>query len=417
MVSTPSFIKNVLFTIPSGLVGKELVDYDRQYLANQLAKTAGDLQMLTYVHSKMVQEKNSLEERLLEATGDLESQQKHVEDLKEELRSITQTAVESRKLTVENLEPINRYMQDLIKENMDKSNAIITLQHRLLVSNEELDQTRRLMEELRKKNEALMQQFRDLTINYDWERRQSKRLTERVQRQTDEIRKSEDVRREIYELKFKLTEVREERDAANEQLQEFRRVTEALNMKFDLMVQEKEEAMEIHEEVSEKIFHLQEQVHTLEMNLKEANLELKDARRKNIRMSEEIGTYREQRASLLQEREASIQERNAALKERDEALRMNQELQRSRDEAVNKQISINQELESNYKTLLNELDETRRELDNMEANLKGAELKLQLKPSSYSTSSHSDSEVKVEFLTALFFYKNNASDQYSWLNQ
>ena len=360
----------------SGPAEKEMVDFDRQYLATQLEKTTTDLQALSHFHNKVVSEKNVLERKVLEATGDLENQQMQVQDLREQLRNVRAQSLPGNGQSAESAHRVQRYIQELMAENADKSNRIITLQQSLLDAVEKSEKDRVLYLELQQRHEEGLQQLRDLTINYDFERRNSRKMSEKMRRQVDQIRQGEDLRREIFELKLKLSEMQEQRDEARDELREFRNVTEALNAKFDSVHREKEQALEFKEEVSGTVLEMNEEIQGLQIKLQEAYLDLNDLKRKNMRLTQESKTLREQRNCVLQEREVALNERNVAMKERDEAVRMNQDLQKSRDESFEAQLKINKELHEDYTNLHEEMDVVRHDLRIMTEQYEMLQLKL-----------------------------------------
>ena len=234
----------------TGPAEKELIDFDRQFLATQLEKTTSDLQLLTYMHSRTIKEKSLLEQKIIETAGSLEDEQRQTEELKEEVKTISAKTTHLKRQSAESRLPAHQYVQELVAENADKGNRIISLQHSLLCSIQKAEQDKALIDELQKRLESLLQQIRDLTINYHWERRNSMKMNEKMRRQNDQIRQGDDLRREIFELKLKLVDMKEQRDDAKEELREFRNVTEALNAKFDTVRQEKDTALGIKEEFS-----------------------------------------------------------------------------------------------------------------------------------------------------------------------
>ena len=63
------------------------------------------------------------------------------------------------------------------------------------------------IEELQIHNKDLMQQVKDLTINYDFQRTRSIRLQEKYEQSHSELNKSAAVTRELHTAKFKLNKV------------------------------------------------------------------------------------------------------------------------------------------------------------------------------------------------------------------
>jgi len=365
-----------LSLLNGGLAEKEWIDFDRQYLSKQLENTTSDFQMLTSVHNRMVHEKNALEKKFMEATTDIESKQQQLKDLKEQLEITKAMSLPGRARSSESSQALQRYIQELMAENADKSNRIISLQESLLQAVGSAEKERMAYLELQQRHEDKLQQMRELTINYDWERRNSRKMSEKMRKQTDQIKQGEDLRREIFELKLKLSEMQDERDEAREELREFRNVTEALNAKFDSVCEQKEQAIEFQEVFSTTVYELREKEEVLQAKLQEAYLELNDKKRKNMRLVQECKTLKQQRDAMMRERELTITERNNAVKERDEALRLKKELQQSRDDAIEAQLKINQMLHDDYRQLHEEMDVVREDLRMITAENEKQRLKL-----------------------------------------
>eukprot|EP00794_Sanderia_malayensis_P009407 gene9407-10395_t len=334
----------------------ELLDFDREYLAGQLEKTATDLHELTYRHNKMLHEKASLEKKIIETEDSLENEQMKTKDLEEEIMHLSTETLEGSQKSAMDMIPARQYVQELIAENADKSNSIISLQQELLNASAKAQYDKTTIDELQRRYAGLCQQIRDLTINYDLARRNSKKMGEKISRQNDQIRQGDELRREIFELKLKLSEMQEQRDDAKEELREFRNVTEALNEKVDTVRKEKDLAVVIKENFSGTVIDLEEQTRCLQMKLRNLNFAYKDLERKHARQSQEIRTLREEKDILLNEREKAIQERTQVAFERDEALRMNQELQNARDDVIAAQIKINKAAQDNYSALEKDLE-------------------------------------------------------------
>ena len=292
----------------------------------------------------------------MEAQLELESQQQQIDDMREQLEMKNAMPLPSNTKAIGTSQAVQRYIQELMAENADKSNRIISLQESLLHAVGSAEKERISNIELQQRHENIRTQMRDLTINYDWERRNSRKMTEKMRKQTDQIKQGEDLRREIFELNLRLTEMQDERDEAREELREFRNVTEALNAKFDSVCEEKEQAIEFREIFSSTVFELRENEGILQTKLQEAYLELNDLKRKNMRLTQECKTVKQQRDAVLHEREMMIVERNSAVRERDEALRLKKEMQQSRDEAIEAQLRINQALHDDCCKLHEEMD-------------------------------------------------------------
>lgn len=78
-------------------------------------------------------------------------------------------------------------------------------------------------------------------------------------------------------------------------------------------------------------------------------------RRKNERLIQEVETHKDQRDFYITERENAIRERDQMIRERDDIMRINCDLQKSRDEAIQKQISTTAHYEKKNATLTKDL--------------------------------------------------------------
>ena len=385
----------------SGLAGKELIDFDRQFLANQLQRALNDLQSMAYNHKKILEEKNILERKLYETTAELELQQSYFHSMHEEImhsyckRRATETEAEALKTN----QPLQLYLQELWQENMEKGNVIIALQGKLLAVNEEFEIMKRNSEQLEQKNQALKESVKELTINYDSERRNSKKLNETVKEQTDEIQKLDSLRKTVLELKYQVGLVQEERDNCRKELEEFRKWTEVLNARFDIVAQEREELRENSEDISGRYMSVQDRVELLESKLLQSDYRYEAGQREIERLRGVIATHKEQRKQLLIERETAINERNVAIKERDTAQRLNKELQSTRDSTVNDHMALCHELEEKYDDVVAQLQSTADKLKEKDFELEEVRSSLiRLERSTSVESSSSSSSATVSFL-------------------
>ena len=112
---------------------------------------------MTYWQSKYIEEKNTLEKKLYEATEDVQLKDRDMQDLKEE---IIRLASERRATATEQDandgdQPMHAYLQELWRDNFERSNVIIALQGRLLVANEQVRSEFALFFKLMEKNVAV----------------------------------------------------------------------------------------------------------------------------------------------------------------------------------------------------------------------------------------------------------------------
>lgn len=225
---------------------KAVMDFDREYLVQELKKCSESNHKMTYVHEKLIREKIMMEKKLEDVARE-----------RDELFEDLQVALEGRNGELKEDETVDnearnciKQIQDLLQVNFEKSSIIICLQSKLLESNQIFDACKKNNEELRLRNENLMQQVRDLTINYDFQRTQSKRLTEQVKQSKCELNRAVTAKGEIHSLKFELARVKEEKEEISHELQEFKEVVAAMNVKFDILKKEKTNEEERRGEVT-----------------------------------------------------------------------------------------------------------------------------------------------------------------------
>jgi len=331
--------------IPYAIVAdKMLLDFDRQYLVQELEKSTATAQSMAYMQSKMTKEKTLLENQV----RDLQIQMKERDELVEELTleiNLKDKLISSK----ENSQELkNAYLQSqsLLIENAEKSQLIIALQAQMLASKGDNEGTSRVISELTRKNENLMQQVKDLTIGYDWQRQRSNRLSEQVDQNKTELRKVCTVNRKIHELKFELLRVKEERDDAERKVKEFRSAVTELNVSYDMLQQQQYSEAEQRGQFSQESFQLKDKIHHLQQQLNIERSKTEKCKQKNEFLLKEIETYKEQRYFFLQERENAIRDLEQALKAKDDAEKFNRQLQKSRNDAVRKHIDISAQYES-----------------------------------------------------------------------
>lgn len=217
-----------------------MMDFDREFLVQELQKQAETNRKMTYAHEKLIRDKIAMEKKLEEISRERDHL---LDDLQIALQRRSHDNDDALASTDdcydENVRNYTQQIQELIQASFEKSSIIIHLQSKLLEAKEMFDACKRNNEELRSKNENLMQQVRDLTINYDFQRTQSKRLTEQVNQNKCELNRVATTKREIHALKFELARVKEEKDAICHELEEFKEVAVAMNVKCDMLQKEK----------------------------------------------------------------------------------------------------------------------------------------------------------------------------------
>ena len=300
------------------------------------------------MHGKLQKEKQLLEKQLIEVTGDLKSSIKNQEELKFELSLKNTSEKEISQNEQREMNDLLVHCQALVQDNTDKSNIIIALQARLLAINEDRDEMNKSVDELQMKNKNLMQQVKDLTINYDFQRTRSIRLQEKYEKSNNELGKITALNRELHQAKFQLSKVNEENEGLHKKLEEYRSVVPALNAKLYLLQEQNEVESEKRSEISEEYLKIRQQARAVEFERDHGNQVNEMLKEKISRLEQSVDGFREQTEFLHKELEQTLSDRDRAIQERDEVQKYNNELLKSRDNAVRNHVDIFKKMERRY---------------------------------------------------------------------
>ena len=292
------------------------------------------------MQSKTLQKNRELERTLLETARQLQAAIKYQEELQFELQIKENQEMEEADQEYMDMQGLFQHCQQLAQENAEKSNTIITLQAHLIAVNEDTEKRNKLHDKVHEKNTTLMQQVKDLTIHYDFQRRESQRLSETVERTNSNIEINASNERELHAVKFELARVKEDRDEMSAKLDECGKTIASLNAKVSLLQEQKTTESEIRTEISEEFLRLRHQLKLLELEAEQKRSSVEFYKDKMNRLTEESNVYKEQIAFLTTELENAVTERNRIANERENVIRCNSDLIKSRDEAVKNQLEI-----------------------------------------------------------------------------
>ena len=217
--------------------------FPKQILVEHLERTYGDLHDISLNLTNVLKAKNDLEDKLLKTESYLEFEKERNSEYEERLSKVLQ---EDENSEVNNLFLLSEY-DDLQKGIADRDVYIIALQMKLLTEKEESEKQRCKLDEVEQKNETMAGQLRLVSEDYKEARGHSLRLNEHIQMQVDKIEKMEDVEKQVNQVKFENTLLRDERDKTAEMLKELKKWAEALKARFDAEVEVKIKAMEKNE--------------------------------------------------------------------------------------------------------------------------------------------------------------------------
>ena len=112
---------------------------------------------------------------------------------------------------------------------------------KLLVTEEEIKETRKTQDELKTQNELLSSKWQELSRDYDYERRESMKLTAKLKSQKGNLEKAGKFEKKCREFQQINQKMMEERDVSISELQNLKDWTEALKARYDLCVDEHKE--------------------------------------------------------------------------------------------------------------------------------------------------------------------------------
>jgi hypothetical protein len=216
---------------------RDLLDFDHRYLIQELKKATDSNRATLYQHEKFLQERKMMEQKMEDVLKELKERENLITDLKKALDDRENNSMHDQLVT--DVEAYASKADELFRANFDKSCIIITLQSQLLAAKESFEEFRKSNESLRRKNENLVGQVRDLTISYDFQRSQSKRLSKQVDANNTELKQVADTKKELLALRFELARVREENEVLMHKTGELDKRNNELETLCELLHQEK----------------------------------------------------------------------------------------------------------------------------------------------------------------------------------
>ena len=297
------------------------------------------------MHQKTQKENEFLKRQNQQFSTDLSDAVMKQEELKFELSLKNTSEFEANQSDKREKSDLLTHCQALVQDSSDKSNIIIALQARLLAVNEDRNEVNRKVEEFQMRNKDLMQQVKDLTINYDFQRTRSIRLQEKYEQSHSELSKSAAVTRELHLAKFNLTKANEENDALHKKLDEYRNVVPALNAKLCLLQEQNEVESEKRTEISEEYFKIRQQAKMVEVERDQGRQLIDFLKEKIDRVEQTVEGLRDQTRFLSDELDKASCDRNRAVQEREEIAKYNNELLLSRDTAIRNHVDMFKKLE------------------------------------------------------------------------
>lgn len=202
---------------------------DVELLSGQLKRTIDDLQDLALRNQQLLKENHNLGMKLDQASTDLDLKHRRVEVLEKQKNDSERGVLEVHSNANRLSEFVTQQLRVLQQGLFERNTYIIALQMKLLATEEEIKESRRVQDELRVSNEMMSAKWQELSRNYDHERRESMKLSAKLKSQKGNLKK------EFKQINQKMMD---ERDESLSKLEDLIDWTEALKARYDLVEQE-----------------------------------------------------------------------------------------------------------------------------------------------------------------------------------
>ena len=203
----------------------------------ELKKTTESNREKIYQQERLLHEKKISEQKLQIALKEIQDREKVIEDLKHALETSNLNQTETQNSN-------NNLTHAHEQEIYEKDRIIIDLQSKLLAAREYFENFRKTNEVLHRKNENLVLQVRDLTINYDFERSQSRRLSKQVDKNNSDRKQVDQAKCELLKLRFELTKLAEDKEDLSMKVEELTKQNIELESLCGILRKEKTSAEE-----------------------------------------------------------------------------------------------------------------------------------------------------------------------------
>lgn len=225
-----------------------------QIMADHLQRTYADLHDMSLKFTSLLNAKNDLEEKLSKSESDLQFEKER----RSEYEKIVTKVKDPDEFDETSILLLLHECDGLQKGIADRDVYIVVLQMKLLAEKEECEKLRNQLEEIEHKNGTMVTELHRVSENYRKEKGQSRRLSECIRLQGDEIHKVEELKKKVVEAQNETILVQDELDRKTEELKELTNCAEALKARFDIVEKEKYESLEKNENIMNNVSSMQE---------------------------------------------------------------------------------------------------------------------------------------------------------------
>ena len=351
-------------------------------MSNHLKRTTSDLQDMVIRYDEVLKENELLEKKLSRTSSDLLEKNRLIEELEKRYFDTEAMLMESHSSAKKVVEGAAQHCQLQNREMLERTHFIIALQMKLLTTKEEVDSLRDKLEESNKERDDLLNRFTQISKNYDNQRRESMKLTERLEIQKDNIQRAEELKVKYRQVQFANQKLKGEKEEALKELEELKCWTEALKARYDIVEEDRKQTQESHESTVADYSELRDKADELELRLTISAREIDDLKKRCKDYEQAVNTYREQRDLYEKAWKETSAEREQLRKERDDITCRLTEVIRSRDEAIDRQMEYSRQFEQKMKKKDEELRGVKERLNHTEMEMEELrKVKLQRNPS------------------------------------
>ena len=218
---------------------RDWLSFDNRYLLQELQKMSESKRATLQTHERLVHERTMMQMKLKEFKSELNDRDEVIQDLTSTIESRRGEDDSINQTLLTEFEANERKVGELFQDNFDKSCNIIKLQSQLLAIKESFEKLRRSKEAVSRKNEQLASQVRDLTINYDFQRSKTQRLSLQVDANKTKLENVADTKKELLAVKFELSRLREEKECVAEKLETSERKNYELESECNMLRRDK----------------------------------------------------------------------------------------------------------------------------------------------------------------------------------
>lgn len=354
-------------------------------MSNHLKRTTADLQDMAIRYDTVLKENDALEKHLSKTASDLLEKNRLIEELERRKFDTEALLMESHSSAKKVADGAALHCQVQNREMVERTHFIIALQMKLLTTKEEVDNLREKLEDSHLQKDQILDRFTQISKNYDNQRRESMKLTERLEIQKDNIQRAEELKVKFRQIQFCNQKLKAEKEDALKELEELKCWTEALKARYDIVEEDRKQTQESHESTVADYSELRDRSDELELRLTISAREIDDLKKRCKDSEQTANTYREQRDLYEKAWKETSAEREQLRKDRDDAACRITEVICSRDEGINRQMEYSRQFELQLKKTAEELHSVRERLYQTEVEMEELrKVKLQRIPSEVS---------------------------------